>query len=348
MDFVIGLGFGMPADPRADPSALQRYFDYGRSIEGKLRRMVGSTPEQDAAIVASGWLSEECDIDTKELPDKLVFDIYGMSFTNQIAEKLETFDPGLASQRFGGPAAPPSHSYACFRRRIDDRRHVAPIQIIGVLASSVPRMETMSGLTTSFESPEPFTYPRYSLRIDGRLHAEMPLITSRSDLHAALADPQLWHAFVAQLRNHDTFYAEHVFKADLLDHSVLGRLLRRAWGQRTLRERTNALRPEQDIAPTLSAMLLDFREKAWACDSRTVIILLEDRGYNRTLSAILSRTLRENSMDFVATSAIVPPSDSANFLPDGHFTAAANEKIAQAVLAVLGRHTQSPAIRPAP
>ena len=343
IDAIIGLEFRMPTDPQANPSALQRYFDYGRSIEGKLRRMVGRTPAQDAPIIAAGWLGEECDVDTRELRGKLVFDIYGMSFTNQIADEMEAADPGLASQRFGGPAAPPSHSYACFSRRVSGRRHVAPIQIIGVLASSVPRMQTLSGLTTSFEVPEPFTYPRYTLGSDGRLQAEMPSITSRSELHAALAEPQLWHAFVAQLRNDDSFYAEHVFQADIFDHSVLGRLLRRAWGQRTLRERTNALRPEQgfvgapDIVSTLGAMLLDFGEKARNSAGRPVVILLEDRGYGRTLSEMLTHALRENSIDFVATSAIVPAGDSANFLPDGHFTPVANEKIAAAVLAVLGR-----------
>ncbi|MBV8405219.1 MAG: hypothetical protein JO203_13600 [Gammaproteobacteria bacterium] len=321
---------------------MQRYFDYGRSIEGKLRRMVGRTPAQDAAIVATGWLSEECDVDTRESPGKLVFDIYGMSFTNQIAARMEASDPRLASQRFGGPAAPPSHSYACFARRVG-RRHLAPVQIIGVLASSVPRMQTLSGLTTSFEVPEPFTYPRYSLGSAGRLQAEMPAITSRSELRAALADPPLWQAFVAQLRHDDGFYAEDVFRADIFDHSVLGRLLRRAWGQRTIRNRTDALRPQQDFAgapdlvATLRAMLLDFSEQARTAGSRPVVILLEDRGYGRTLAAMLTETLRENSIDFVATSAIVPTSDSANFLPDGHFTPPANEKIAAAVLAVLGR-----------
>jgi hypothetical protein len=343
IDAIIGLEFRMPADPQANPSALQRYFDYGRSIEGKLRRMVGRTSAQDAPIVAAGWLGEECDVDSKELRGKLVFDIYGMSFTNQIADGMEASDPGLASQRFGGPAAPPSHSYACFTRRVSGRRHVAPIQIIGVLASSVPRMRTLSGLTTSFEAPEPFTYPRYTLGTDGRLQAELPSITSRSELHAALAEPQLWHTFVAQLRNDDGFYAERVFKADIFDHSVLGRLLRRAWGQRTLRQRTDALRPQQDfegapdIVSTLGAMLLDFSEKARAADSRPVVILLEDRGYGRTLAAMLTHALRDNSIDFVATSTIVSASDSANFLPDGHFTPVANEKVAAAVLAVLGR-----------
>src|ERR1700722_1917978 len=56
IDGAVGVAFRLPADPRHAPSSLQNYFDYGRSIEGKLRRLVGSTPEQDAAIVSAGWL----------------------------------------------------------------------------------------------------------------------------------------------------------------------------------------------------------------------------------------------------------------------------------------------------
>src|SRR5450759_3527853 len=56
IDAAVGFAFRPPLDPRRAPSSLQRYFDYGRSIEGKLRREVGLTPEQDAAIVRAGWL----------------------------------------------------------------------------------------------------------------------------------------------------------------------------------------------------------------------------------------------------------------------------------------------------
>ena len=56
-----------------------------------------------------------------------------------------------------------------------------------------------------------------------------------------------------------------------------------------------------------------------------------------TLSAIAAPALRANHIDFITTSTIVSPADNSNFLPDGHFTPAANEKIARAMLALLGR-----------
>ena len=47
--------------------------------------------------------------------------------------------------------------------------------------------------------------------------------------------------------------------------------------------------------------------------------------------------LRANHIEFITTSTIVSPNDNSNFVSDGHFTPAANEKIARAVLAFLGR-----------
>ena len=57
-----------------------------------------------------------------------------------------------------------------------------PVQILGVLASSLPRMLSLSGITTSFEAPMPFTFPRYRLGPGGELVAEQPLITSPEEL----------------------------------------------------------------------------------------------------------------------------------------------------------------------
>src|SRR5579864_4135598 len=61
IDVAVGLTLRLPADARSEGSSLQNYFNYGRSIEGKLRYLVGRTPEEDAPIVKAGWLSQDCD-----------------------------------------------------------------------------------------------------------------------------------------------------------------------------------------------------------------------------------------------------------------------------------------------
>jgi len=343
IDVGVGFAFRPPSDPLRLPSSLQAYFDYGRSIEGKLRREVGSTPENDAAIVKAGWIANECAIATPTSLGKLTFDIYGMSFSNQIADQMVRADPNLASQGFAGPAAPPNHSYACFVHRVEANLHRASVQILGVLASSIPRMETISGLSTSFEGPQPFTYPRYSLTTNEHLVGYSPSIATEEDLRAALRNPVKWRTFLNELARNDFFYAERVFQADIFDHSVLGRMIRRAWGQRVLRGRTAALRAREgfsgapDIALVLRAMLIDFANRARAAGERPIVILIEDRGYGGTLSAIAAPALRANQIDFITTSQIVSSDDSGNFLSDGHFTPVANEKIAHAVLDLLRR-----------
>src|SRR3954467_13310116 len=103
IDMSVGFAFRPPLDQRRAPSSLQSYFDYGRSIEGKLRRELGSVAEQEAPIMEAGWLAKECDISTSETVGKLRFDIYGMSFSERIAEQLVRLDQGLASQSFDGP-----------------------------------------------------------------------------------------------------------------------------------------------------------------------------------------------------------------------------------------------------
>jgi hypothetical protein len=338
IDVGVGFAFRLPSDPLRAPSSLQAYFDYGRSIEGKLRREVGSTPEKDAAIVKAGWIANECGITTPTSAGKLTFDIYGMSFSNQIADQMIRADPNLASQGFAGPAAPPNHSYACFLHRVEANLDRASVQILGILASSIPRMVTISGLSTSFEGPQSFTYPRYSLTSNGQLVGHSPSIDTEEDLRAALADSVKWRTFLNELATNDYFYSERVFQADVFDNSVLGRMIRRAWGQKALRSRTASLRAADgfsgasDIAPVLRAILIDFANRVRTAGQRPIVILIEDRGYGGTLSAIAAPALRANQVDFVTTSQIASPDDPGNFLSDGHFTPAANEKIARAVL----------------
>lgn len=341
MDAGVNFIFRAPPDP-ARATSLQRYFEYGRSIEGKLRRYVGRSPDQDALIVRAGWLTD-CGEPEVARPGALAFDTYGNSFVDNVARQLEEIDPKLAGQGFGGPAAPVNHSYACFMQRARLGLARAPIQILGVLASSIPRMLTVSGLTTSFEVPEPFTYPRYSLASDGSLMAHWPSIRSLADLHAALADSEKWRHFLGELATYDYYYDPELVRANIFDHSVIGRMVRRAWAQRSYRMRTAALRPHDkysgapEIAPVLVKLLINFADTARKAGESPIVILFEDQGFGTSLSAVVAPALRVHNIDFVATSAIASPTDSSNFIPDGHFVPEVNAKITQAVLKLLDR-----------
>src|SRR4051812_8768728 len=58
IDITLNVSFAFPTDLHVRPSRLQDYFDHGRSIEGKIRRMVGPTDETSAPIVEAGWLDK--------------------------------------------------------------------------------------------------------------------------------------------------------------------------------------------------------------------------------------------------------------------------------------------------
>jgi hypothetical protein len=343
LDVGVGSAFRLPRDPGLLPTTFQAYFNYGRSMEGKLRQLLGATPGQDALIVNAGWLSRECDRQMSVPPDKLGIEIYGMSFSNRIADQLASQDRGLAIQHFGGPAAPLSHSYACFVQRDESGLERAPVQIIGVLGGSVRRVLTISGLTTSFEQPMPFTYPRFTLNENGHLVAHWSSIESPDDLHAALADRNKWNAFLQELATWDAFYAPELFSANVADYSVLLRMTRRAWAQHLLRDRTAALGINtafdgaSEVAAIMRAMLTDFAVRARTRGRRPIVLLFEDRGYGGVLSGMLAATLRANGVDFLTSASFAPTDDPSKFLPDGHFTSAVDAEMAGAVLRLIGR-----------
>jgi hypothetical protein len=247
-DAILGAAFRPATNSQQQLSGLRQYFNYGRSVDGKLRDMIADNPADDAAIVKAGWIDRECDVDSFNPVGKLVIDIYGNSFSANISYQMERLDAELAFKRFGGPAAPASHTYACIVRRHEARRVLAPVQIFGVLASSLPRLLTLGGLTTSFEAPQPFTYPRYALSADQRLVETWPSIRSQAELHRAFADPMKWRGFLDELAIRDVFYDEFLFRGGLSDRSVVARLLRRAWAQRLAHMRTDALQAADNFS----------------------------------------------------------------------------------------------------
>jgi hypothetical protein len=148
-------------------------------------------------------------------------------------------------------------------------------------------------------------------------------------------------AFLSELAKHDAFYAPMIVDSDILDYTVLGRMVRRALGQRLLRDRTSALLAggdfagAPDIPPLVRALLLDFAEKARAAGSRPMVILIEDRGYGGVLSKMLVPVLAAKQIEFISTSAVAASNDPANFIADGHFKPEINRALARTLLGML-------------
>ena len=118
-------------------------------------------------------------------------------------------------------------------------------------------------------------------------------------------------------------------------------MIRRAWGQRSIRDRTEALHAEAgfsgapEIVAVIRGILMDFANRAHAAGQRPVVILIEDRGYGGLLSAILAPMLRKSHIEYIATGEMVATDDPHNFVPDGHFTPAVFSEFARAILRLL-------------
>jgi len=336
IDVAVGTLFAPPADPRQRGNSLQDYFNYGISTEGKLARLVKPTDADSAPIIPAGWIDTTCAKPPAPAPaGKTGVTVYGMSFSGHIAEQLPTLDPTLAPVTYGGPGAPLNHSYACFKAVSAAGHDPNPVQIIGVLASSVQRMLTIGGLTTSFEAPTPFVYPRYRL-VNGKLETEQPVLRSTADLR----DPARWAAYKAQMAKSDAFYDPLLVNGGLLDRSVFLNMLRRAYAQAEDRRITAKLvndgtgfRPNPDIGPVMQAMLLDFAATARAQGKIPVVILFQDRGTGAdSLYRMLGPALEQAKVPTVSTHERFPVTDPRNFIADGHFTPAVDREIAKEVL----------------
>jgi hypothetical protein len=341
LDSALGAVSGMPADPRVEPTSLQRYFDYGRSIEGKLHALVKPDDAHSGPIVLAGWIDSGCNRTVPRRAGITGISIFGNSFSGQLAQTLRKLDSSVSVEEFLGPGAPPSHSYSCFSKENSFGGDSDEIQIMGITAGSLPRMVQIWGVTTSFEFPQPFTFPRYRLGPDGELLAHEPSVRSPDDLRRVLANSAQWNAWIAEVQQQDYFYSSGLTEADPADKSVIGRMIRRGFGQGISRRRTAGLRGDDgkinapDIVTVLPKLIGSFAKLARNSHKRPVIVLFEEYGSGGTLMPLVGSALAQDHIEFISSADIVPPVNLGNYASDGHFSPEANEKIARALLGLI-------------
>ncbi|MDF5733007.1 MAG: hypothetical protein PUP92_34710 [Rhizonema sp. PD38] len=345
MDIAVNVLFPYPSDPHMTPKQLSLYFNYGRSLEGKLSQMVGPTDESSSAIAVAGWLDPELwkklNLATRPAnKGDLLVAIYGMSFSNHVGEAMKEINPNITLRMIAGPAAPPNYSLAAYK--LDMGRHQADVVMIGILASSVKGLITLNGMTWQFEGPAPYTYPKYFLE-DGKLKEIVPTVTSLAQLRDTFHSSQQQDVFLAQLRENDQFFDSFLFNQNFLDNSTLIRLIRRAWAQRHQKEVEKQIHTSKGFTeyPTqiLRAMVTDFALTAVKEHKLPIVLLFNDRGYDDHLFRALEPTLKSAAIPYVSTHDIAPASNLANFIPDGHFVKSVDQQIAKAVSKLIGDHS---------
>ncbi len=106
LDGAVNIAFSYPRDPKdLKPRALALYFDYGRSMEGRLRR--GTRPDQaeTAPITLSGWYDPLESHERPAGPGSTEVTIYGMSHAVRLADALHKVAPNYRVRSVGAPGA---------------------------------------------------------------------------------------------------------------------------------------------------------------------------------------------------------------------------------------------------
>lgn len=337
--FEIALAQLPIAPVTQESSKLQNYLEYGRSVAGKLYRMIALTDEQTAPVALAGWLDAEKwqKLPVQAQPDGLLIAIYGLSFSNQVGDALRKLEPSISTRLIAGPDAPPNHSYAAFL--LDKQQHKAQVVALGILASAVVGMTTITGTNRAFEHPTPYTYPKYYL-INNQLQAIEPKIHTLAELRETMRNPQLWQEYVTQLRTEDSFYDPFLFEKNSLDNSVFVRFLRRAWAARHSRLLTEKIHTahgftESSEIKTLRVMIQNFADQVRQRGQLPLLLLFNNQGYSDHLYQALASTIQAADIPTMSTHTLASASDPRNFIGDGHFTPKANKLFATEVLKII-------------
>jgi hypothetical protein len=317
--------------------SLVRYFDYGRSVPGKLAQWQ-EQPDTTGNLFDVGWRENLINAEmTGPAAPTGVVRVYGMSFVNNILREAGKIDPNLAMDRHTGPGAPPNYTYAVF---LDDADQRVPgdIAVLGILSSSVPALAAMSNRTWVFEQPTPMTYPIFRPDDDDGLVRIDPLVQSPDQERALREDAVARVAWNAQLRREDAFYGQATFGFPVLDASPFMRLVRRTFGINHIEERKSAVLdptsrhafPYEDV---LQRMVWEFAQTARAEGIVPIVFLIQTRDLSDpNLAEVLGGVLTEHAIPVLDTADYVDPSIFTNFVSDGHYTRANDETFARAFL----------------
>ena len=339
-DIGVNLLFAYPQDPQnLNPNRLQLYFDYGRSMEGRLRRATRLDPTQTAPITLAGWYEPITAVQRADKPGGKTITLYGNSQTVRLAEALQKVSPRYSARTIAGPGSTANWGYGAFLR--DKNASASEAVVLTIMPSNLPMITTMSAMTWNMSFAMPYTADGFSLS-GGRLVRHVPPYESFEEYVQTLEDEDSWQAALEVFRRHDPFYDSFLLEQTLLDHSTLVRLARRGWAQRrdgkvraqSLR-RGGQLQNEDESIRIANAIIAAFAKDAREAGLLPVIYIVNSRGYGDQMYRVLEKTLRKNKIPHLSTHFLLDPNDPRNYLPDNHFTDANDLVLARAMARLL-------------
>jgi hypothetical protein len=339
IDILINLVLAYPTDPKVtNPSRLRLYFEYGRSTEGQLARMTRRDRLATAPITLSGWYEP---LEVGEFPAKSqgsIVTFYGMSHAVRLAHALGRTSDRLIPRTVGAPGAPSNWSYGAYLR--DRGGGKSRAVVLAFMSHSLPMITSLSAMTWSFDLPMPYTTDRFFVDND-QLRVVHPPYASFERYVESFNDPAKWSSLREIFAKNDAMYNSFIMRANILDHSSLFRLVRRAYGQRFLRSSRRAVldhsgfREDSEQVKVARAIVREFARQARHDGVIPVIFIVNNRGYSDHLFKALSPVLQADNIPYLSSHTVVAPDDPRGYLPDSHFTDEVDDKLAVALAKVI-------------
>jgi hypothetical protein len=350
IDVGVNVFFSLPPDPRVKPNRVQRYFDNGRSTEGKVRYLLGESEDAAHPILARGWLAPErleSEPARAGSGERRLIAVYGMSHARRLARAVSRVADDVAVRDVTAPAATPNWSYGAYR--MDRPAHEADAAVLGILAYNVSKLSTTTAMTAYFDMAFPYGQPRYRVE-QGRLQETLPFFRSADDFRAAFFDPDRWDQFRESLLQHDRYYDPFLFRESFLDRSAVVRALRRSYAGR-LRQRLAATvyHPQTGFDASseeirvLREMVSEFARTARRDGVLPVVFVVNSLGFGDALYRSLLPVLTQLDVPTLSSHDFVSPNDPHGYRSDSHFHDATDDAMARALLELVERNLR---IRP--
>ncbi len=336
IDVAINLAFAYPGalPPGGSPGRLAAFFDYGRSVEGKIRRVLGEDDESAWPIAFAGHLGAA----PVDLPDHagdgqdMLVAVYGMSHANRLGRAVLRTHDRVAVRRVTAPGATANWAYAAFES--DRTLREADAVVLGILTSNVPMLRSMSPMAWSFEQPYPYVQPIFKPDGGGLDVISPGDRLTLAQVRETFSEPDALSDFVDRLGKNDPYFSGYLFHQTILDRSTLARLVRRAHARRIQRRlAAQTLRPDgfvegSEAIVVLKALIGRFSEQAKTDGSVPVVYLANDFGMPPYLHEVLERELKRLDIPVLSSHTVAETENAQNYLADGHFVDAIDDALA--------------------
>jgi hypothetical protein len=343
IDIFINIVFHYPNDPNnIHPSFLQGYFEYGRSVEGKLAIMTRHSEDESAPRVKGGWLNSNRhnSLPNKtSKPDEVLVALYGMSHTQCLWEAIQKTDKQYLVRGFMAAGATPNWSYAAYE--FDKGRHKAYVVILGIMTEGVSLVTSTTGMTAYFDMSYPYTFPRYTVK-NGKLFVSHPPFLDAKSYIEYFYDQSKWNQYRAWLAKNDKLYDPILFRRSVFDHSAFIRLLRRAYSEKEKKKisssvyTNNGFNENSEEIVILRAIVKTFAESARNENIIPIIYIVNTQGQGDHLFRVLKPVLDKNKIPYLSTHIICPPDDPRVYLSENsHFILSKDMELAKEIINII-------------